>query len=104
MRRLPREADGAVLADRRLLADAELPALDARRKALRRRDPQARFAGDRGFGESATQSFVSELGSGEVPTEWFAIRLGSGLVPTGGLVMAGGSGRANGRVGGLESS
>ena len=41
---------------------------------------------------------------GELPTGRFAIRLGSGMMPTGRSVLARGWGRANGEVGGLESS
>ena len=63
-----------------------------------------RFAIRLGCGEVLTERFAIRLGFGEVPTERFAIRLGSGEVPTGRLVMAGGWGRANGGVGGFQSS
>ncbi|MDA1053559.1 MAG: hypothetical protein O3C40_24185 [Planctomycetota bacterium] len=57
-----------------------------------------------GFGLPNRRWFDGRLGSGEVPTERFGFRLGSGTVPTGGLLLAVGWGRANGEVGGFQSS
>ena len=44
------------------------------------------------------------VGLGELPTGGFVIPLGCGMMATGRSVLARGWGRANGEVGGLESS
>jgi len=57
-----------------------------------------------GSGEVPTERFAIRVALGEVPTKRFGFRLGSGMMPTGRSALAGGWGRANEEVGGLESS
>ncbi|MBC7821423.1 MAG: hypothetical protein IAG10_31435 [Planctomycetaceae bacterium] len=66
--------------------------------------PSDRLGFPPGSGTMPTIRFAIPPWSGRLSTERFAIRLGSGKVPTGGVVLAVGSGRANGEVGGLDSS